>query len=68
MKEATILTREESVARGDVSVEISKVAVGAIGVTSVLIGCWAVVCIISGMVSSGGPFELVRSLFAAMGG
>ncbi len=68
MKRATALTREESVARTTASTDNDKVAVGAIGVTSLLIGCWAVVCLVSGLISSGGPVGLVSNLITAIGG
>ncbi len=68
MKSANALTREKSIAQGTVSTEISRVGVGAIGVTSILIGCWAVVTLVSGMVSSGGPAGLVSSFMTAIGG
>jgi len=68
MKSANTLTREKSIAQGTVSTEISRVGVGAIGVTSILIGCWAVVTLVSGMVSVGGPVGLVSSFMTAIGG
>jgi hypothetical protein len=68
MKKATALTREENVTQTTASIGNDKVAVGAIGVTSLLIGCWAVVCLISGIISSGGPVGLVSNLITAIGG
>ncbi len=68
MKKATTITRERTDAIDNVNVEISKVGVGAIAITSSLIGCWAVACLISGMVSSGGPAGLVSSFISAIAG
>ncbi len=68
MGKATALTREKSVAQDNISNEISKAGVGVIGVTSVLIGCWAVVVLISGMMSSGGPAGLVSNFITAIAG
>ncbi len=48
--------------------EISKVAVSAISISAGLIGVWAVACIVAGMSSSGGPVELVSSLFKVIAG
>ena len=68
MKNTTAITREKSSTIENVSVEISKVGVGAIGITSALIGCWAVVCLVSGMISSGGPAGLVSNFISALAG
>jgi hypothetical protein len=68
MKNATAITKEKSVALDTVSVGNGKVGVAVIGVASVLIGCWAVVTLIAGMVTSGGPAELLNNLFKAIAG
>ena len=49
-------------ARADVSVEISKIGVYAIGISAGIIGCWATVCLVAGTVTSGGPIELLNNL------
>lgn len=68
MKNASAITRERSVAHDTVSIGNGKVGVGVIGVASALIGCWAVTCLIAGMVTNGGPAELISSLFKAITG
>ena len=68
MIKTTAVTRENSVANTIANRGNDKVAVGVIGVTSLLIGCWAVVCLVSGVVSSGGPVGLVSNLIAAISG
>ncbi len=68
MKNATAITREKSVALDTVSVGNGQVGVAVIGVASLLIGCWAVVSLIAGMVTSGGPIELLSNLFKAITG
>ena len=68
MKDATTITRERSTALDNAGVEISKVGIGVIAVTSTLIGCWAVACLISGMISTGGPVGLVSSFISAISG
>lgn len=50
------------------SAEISKVGVSAIGITAGIIGCWAVSCLFSATLSSGGPAGLVSNLFRAITG
>ncbi len=61
--EKTISTTDEKV---DVSSEVSKIGVYSIAVAASVIGCWAVVCLIAGMVDSGGPVQLLSNLFTAI--
>ncbi len=68
MNKATALTREKSAVQTTVNIGNDKVAVGAIGIASLLIGCWAVVCLTSGVISSGGPIGLVSNLLTAISG
>ncbi len=68
MKNATAITREQSVALDTVSVGNGKVGVGVIGVASILIGCWSVVCLTAGLISSGGPASLVSNFITAISG
>ena len=62
--EKTTSTSQEKV---DVSREVSKIGIYSIAVAAGIIGCWAVVCLIAGMVNSGGPVQLFSSLFTALG-
>ena len=48
-------------AAGQAGVEVSKVAVYAIAFSAGLIGCWSVVCLIAGTISSGGPIGLISN-------
>ena len=66
MKNTTTITKERSVANENVSVELNKVGVQAITLSSALIGCWAVACLASGMISSGGPAGLVANFVSAV--
>jgi hypothetical protein len=50
------------------STEISKIGITAITITAGIIGCWAVASMIAGAVNSGGPIDLVASLFTAITG
>jgi hypothetical protein len=52
----------------DTTSEISKVAVSTIGISTGLIGVWAVACIIAGISSSGGPIDLFINLFKTISG
>jgi hypothetical protein len=66
MKNTTTVTKERSVANDNVSIELNRVGVQAVTVSSALIGCWAVACLASGMISSGGPTGLVSNFFSAL--
>lgn len=68
MKKATAITGEKSIAQNTTGLANDKLAVGAIGITSLLIGCWAVVCLVSGTINSGGPAGLVSNLITAISG
>lgn len=61
--EKTTSTANEKV---DVSNEVSKIGIYSIAVAAGIIGCWAVVCLIAGMVNSGGPAQLFSNLFTAI--
>ncbi len=65
MKNTTTITRERSLANENVSLELNKVGVHAVTITSAMIGCWAVACLASGMISSGGPAGLVSNFVSA---
>ncbi len=66
MNRTTAIIREKSVAQITSGSSNDTLAVGIIGVASLLIGCWAVVCLIAGTVASGGSGELVTNLLSAI--
>ena len=68
MKNATAITRERNDAIASANDEIGRVGMAAIGITSGLIGCWAVACLIAGTISSGGPVGLIANFFSALAG
>ena len=68
MTKDNAVTRERSAAVATAGEEISKVGIYAIGTTSAFIGTWAVVCLVSGMISSGGPAGLVANYISALMG
>jgi len=55
-------------AKVDINADISKMGVYAIAISAGVIGCWATVCLVAGIVTNGGPVELVNSLFRAITG
>lgn len=61
-------SRVSSFAVTNVSTEISKIGITALGITAGVIGCWAVASMIAGAVSSGGPIGLLANLFTAING
>ncbi len=66
MKETRALNTVNVATETGTTAEISKVAVTAVGISAGVIGVWAVACMVSGLVNSGGPVELVSSLFKAI--
>ena len=64
MQETTI-TKQKTRATANTTDELSKVALYTVGASTILIGCWAVVCLFSGMISSGGPVSLVTNFIKA---
>jgi hypothetical protein len=52
----------------NVNTEISKTGITAVGIVASIIGCWAIASMIAGAVNSGGPVDLVISLFKAING
>jgi hypothetical protein len=61
-------SRASSTVATNVSTEISKIGITALGITAGIIGCWAVTSMIAGAVNSGGPIDLVVYLFTAING
>jgi hypothetical protein len=61
-------SRATGSAATNVSTEISKIGITAIGITAGIIGCWAVASMIAGVINSGGPVDLMASLFKAISG
>lgn len=61
-------SRETSNTATNASMEISKITITAVAITAGVIGCWAFASMIAGAVNSGGPIELVASLFTAITG
>lgn len=57
-----------STAASNASTEISRTGITALGITAGFIGCWAVASMIAGAVHTGGPVELLTSLFTAITG
>ncbi len=64
-------TNQETISRGfeaspELSSEVSKLSVIGIGTISAFIGGWALVCLVSGVVASGGPVAMVANWFKAV--
>ncbi len=62
----TTMTKTRSAANEKVSTELNKVGAHAVTLSSALIGCWAVACLTSGIISSGGPAGLVSNFISAL--
>ncbi len=68
MKETT---NQKAVSKGfepstELSGEVSKLSVIGIGTVAAFIGGWAVVCLVSGVVASGGPVSMIANWFKAI--
>ena len=70
MKNTTGINRSRAAttAATNVSTEISKTGITAVAIIAGIIGCWAIASMIAGIVNSGGPIDLVASLFKAING
>ncbi len=66
MTKVTTTTKETSAVNDNASLEVSKSGVAVVGISSAFIGCWAVACLVSGMISSGGPVSLVSNFVTAV--
>ena len=68
MKDTTTISRERSDVLENASIEVGKVGIGVIVIASTIIGLWAIACLVSGMISSGGPAGLVSSFIRTITG
>ena len=59
-------TRTETRSTARVDEQIYKVGIAVVGISSLAIGVWATVALVSGMVASGGPGALVANWFRAV--
>ncbi len=67
MKKAILKkTRTETRSTGKVDEQIYKVGIAVVGISSLAIGVWATIALVSGMVASGGPGALVADWFRAV--
>jgi hypothetical protein len=58
-------TREASSTAID---SVSRGSIVTMGVASALVGLWAVACLVSAMIGSGGPIALIKNWFSAISG
>lgn len=59
------ISRERTSAIESTTTELGKISVKAIAFTSAMLGCWAVACLVGGMISSGGPVSLVMNFVSS---
>lgn len=60
--------RTQTQLKATASTEISKVGVTTIGIAAGIIGCWAIACLFSATISSGGPAGLISNFIQAITG
>lgn len=53
-------------AKSEAKVEASNLGISIIGFAVTMMGIWALACVIGGLISSGGPFAMVKSWFGAV--
>ncbi len=61
-------TRTQTRTVGKVDEQVYRVGIVVVGLSSLAIGVWATVALVSGMVASGGPGALVANWFRAVTG
>lgn len=59
-------TRTQTGSIVKVEEQVYKVGIALIGISSLAIGVWATIALVSGMVASGGPGALVADWFRAV--
>ncbi len=59
-------TRTETRTTAKVDEQIYKVGIVLVGISSLALGVWATVALVSGMVASGGPGALIADWFRAV--
>ena len=59
-------TRTETRSSGKVDEQVYKVGIVLVGVSSLAIGLWATIALVSGMIASGGPGALIADWFRAV--
>lgn len=47
---------------------VSKVCISFVAVLGFMVGLWSFACIVSGLISSGGPFQFISAWFKAVTG
>lgn len=65
---AAVRTKNAVRTNDRVDVQISKVGLTVIGLSSCAIGLWAAASLVSGMIASGGPLALVANWVKAVVG
>ncbi len=59
-------TRTETRTTAKIDEQVYKVGIVLVGISSLALGVWATVALVSGMVASGGPGALVADWFRAV--
>ena len=59
-------TRTQTRSTAKVDEQVYKVGIVLVGISSLAIGVWATIALVSGMVASGGPGALVADWFKAV--
>ena len=68
MNNSTTISRNETRVETTVSTEMSKVGATAFALSASAIGCWAMIALFAGTISSGGPLGLLSALVTTITG
>jgi hypothetical protein len=64
----TVKTRNRAKTDGKVDEQVMRVGFAALSISSCIIGVWAAVSLVSGMIVSGGPVSLATNWFKTIVG
>ena len=55
------------VAEGSAVGTVSKLSIGVMGAASLLVGLWAIACLVGATITGGGPVALISGWLSAIG-
>ena len=68
MNNSTTISRDKARVETTVSTEMNKVGATAFALSAAAIGCWAMIALFAGTISSGGPLGLLSALVTTITG
>ena len=68
MNNSTTISREKARVATTVSTELGKVGTTVFALSAAAVGCWAMIALFAGTISSGGPLGLLSALVTTITG